>query len=372
MLKLLLIFSLLVNISSEAAKLKDIAQVRGAKFNQLTGYGIIVGLTGTGDRGLDLTSNSLGLALKGMGVQTLNDRVETRNAAAVVLTATLSPFAKLGSRIDVHVASLGTASSLDGGTLIVTPLKGADGNVYAMAQGRIVVSKKPEEGSRSSQKNYVAGEIPVGATIEREIAADWQGQKQIHYQLFNADFTTAARTAFLVNQELSGKYATAQDAGIIEILVPPKFEGRMVDFISSLENLEVETSERAKVVINSRAGTVVVGNNVRVMPVTLAHQNLRVEVLPVEKENPAPAVGPLAPGATPPGQPPGAPPTQSSMVPLAQKKEKTKTLHFLKGQTSVEDLVQSLNDIGASPEELIAVFQALKNSGALLADLEIL
>jgi flagellar P-ring protein precursor FlgI len=332
------------SLSAFAARLKDLAALKGQRINQLTGYGVVVGLAGTGDKGGELTANSLGQVLKGFGLDQKPEKIDTRNAAGVLVSAVLPPFARSGTAIDITLSAIGTATSLEGGVLLMTALRGADGKVYAMAQGKVMIVKR--EGGQGAAKavpvSLVTAEVPGGATLEREVAADWNSLKELRYQLFNPDFTTAARIARRINEELAGKYATAADAGTVDVILPYGFEGSTVDLIAQVESIDVEADTRARVVINPRTGTVVLGERVRVLPVAIAHGNLRLEV----KDPAAPAAaGPTAP--------------------------KGHSVMMLGGGANISDVVAGLNDLGASPDDLLSVLQSLKASGALLADLEV-
>ncbi len=330
-----------------AARVKDLAAIKGMRTNQLTGYGIVVGLAGSGDSSFDLTTSSLGQALKSLGIDS-KASVESKNAAAVFVTATLPAFARVGSSVDVSVSSVGNAASLEGGTLMMTALRGPDGVVYAMAQGKLQVESRSGKTSGSAgPKHLLAAQITNGASVEREIVYNWSDLKEFRYQLHNADFTTAARIAVRINEELSGRYAIAQDAGAIQVVVPYGSESNPVDLIAQIESIEVEADSSAKIIVNPRTGTVVLGDSVRILPVAIAHGNLSVEV----KNTRSPAAD----------------------EPSAPKAEKNKNkVMMVNGSASISDLVAGLNEMGASPDDLIAILKSLKSSGALLAELEIL
>jgi flagellar P-ring protein precursor FlgI len=348
--------ALICGSTAHAARIKDLASLKGVRTNQLTGYGIVVGLAGTGDSGFDMTATSLGQALKTLGIDHHNDKLESKNAAAVFVSATLPPFARNGAPLDITVSSVGAASSLEGGTLMVTSLRGPDGQVYAMAQGKISIeSRTGKNGSGGGSKNLVTASVPGGAVIEKEINYNWSELKELRYQLHNPDFTTAARIAVRINQELSGRFAIPQDGGTVQVVVPYGFELTPVDLIAQIESIEVEADRAAKVVVNPRTGTVVLGDFVRIMPVAIAHGNLSVEV----KDTRKPASDPGAGGD-------GAP------APAAQGEKNKNKVMMVNGAASISDLVAGLNDMGASADDLIAVLRSLKASGALLAELEVL
>jgi flagellar P-ring protein precursor FlgI len=266
------------------------------------------------------------------------------------VTALLPPFTRQGTYLDVTVSSVGSATSLDGGTLLMTALRGPDGNVYAVAQGKIVTSRRGDflarfdTNRRPTGQTLVTAQVPQGALLEKEVAFEFQKQKELKYQLQNPDFTTAARIARRINDELGGKYATAEDGGTVAVLMPYTFEGGVVDLVARIESLDVEQDTRAKVVINPRTGTIVMGEQVRVSPVAIAQGNLRVEIRDEERK----ANGPVG----------------------FDRREAHHVALLSKG-TSVADIAASLNEIGASGDDLISLFQALKASGALVAELEI-
>jgi len=335
-------------VAADAARLKDIASLRGARDNQLLGYGIVIGLAGTGDKSSELTENSLGFALKGMGVDMkTTQKPETKNIAAVVVSATLPAFVKNGSRLDVTVSSIGSATSLNGGTLLATALRGPDGIVYAMSQGKIVTQKRGDGGSKVGGQTVVTASVPMGAILEKEVRFDFAAQKELKYQLNQPDFTTAARASQRINEELGGKFATASDAATIDVILPYTFEGSPVDLIARLEAVEIEADRRAKIVLNQRTGTVVLGDNVQIAPVAIAHNNLKLEVRDTkaakggDEEGGAPAAG------------------------------KSKSVIPLQPGPSIAEVAASLNEMGASADDLVTLIQALKASGALTAEVEL-
>jgi len=331
-----------VTLSAQAARLKDIATLRGARDNQLLGYGLVIGLAGTGDKSSELTENSLGFALKGMGVDVKSQKNETKNVAAVVVSATLPPFIKNGARLDVTVSSIGSATSLNGGTLLSTALRGPDGIVYAMSQGKIVTQKRGDNSSKVGGQTVVTASVPMGAILEKEITVDFAAKRELRYQLNQPDFTTAARVSQRINEELGGKFATASDAATIEVILPYQFEGSPVEIVARLEGVEVEADRKAKVVLNQRTGTVVLGDNVQVAPVAIAHGNLKLEI-----RDPKAVEGEEA-GPT-----------------------KSKSVMAIAPGPSIAELASSLNDMGATADDLVTVIQALKASGALTAEVEL-
>lgn len=346
-----------------ATRIKDIAMLKGARNNQLVGYGLVVGLPGTGDKNNELTQGSLSLMLKGLGLETKTQGMETKNTAVVVVSTVLPPFTRLGTQLDVTVSSIGSAGSLEGGSLMMTALKGADGRIYAMAQGKINPLKKSSGGGGGAagggggggSANMVSAVIPNGAILEREVSFDFSKEKELRYLLNNPDFTTAARMAKRINEELGGKYATAHDPSMVDIIFPYQYEGTPVELVAQIEGIEVETDRKAKVVINPRTGTVILGEAVRIAPVAIAHSNLKVEVKEDEKRAPSSAS------------------TQQAAAEEASKSgdsSKSKRVMVMGNGTNIAEVVMSLNEMGATPDDLITLLQSLKASGALMADLE--
>jgi flagellar P-ring protein precursor FlgI len=348
------VLSALVSFDAFAIRLKDLATVRGSKENQVIGYGMVVGLPGTGDRGGDFTEGSLNTALKGLGVDPKTSRIASKNSAAVIVSGNLPAFSKVGSKFDITVASIASASSLEGGTLMMTPLKGADGKVYAVASGRIAVTKRSERGTSAFQA-MLSAVIPDGAIIEKDVELDFANIKDLKYQLHAPDFTTAARIAQRINEELSGKYATAMDPGTVDVILPYGLAESPVDVVAKLESLEVEPDRKAKVVVNRKTGAVVLGDLVRVAPVSIAHNNLRIQIkdemrqVAAEVENPE-----QVPSAVP-----AAPPRAPRQVTMPNR------------PPNIADVVTALNEVGANADDIIFVLQSMKNSGALAAELEL-
>ena len=319
---------------SHAARLKDIATIKGVRENILIGYGIVVGLKGTGDSSTDITSQSLTRLFTKLGLDMQNNTsVKSKNAAAVIVTAKLPPFARMGNKLDVTVSSIGDAGSLEGGVLLVTPLKAGDQSIYAVAQGPVSLGSIAD----GTTKNFpTTGRVSSGATIEKDLDVNFSGKKNFRLALHNADFTTAARTTAVINGELGGKYASARDSGTIDVIVPFQYEGNTVELVALLESVIIHEDTKAKVVLNERTGTVVMGSHVSLDPVAIAHGELSIEVK----------------GAT--------------------KGTKAERLAEFKTSTTVSDLVKVLNTLGVQPKDLTAIFQTLKQVGALKADLEIL
>ena len=320
-------------IPSYAARVKDIANVRGVRDNQLIGYGIVVGLKGTGDSKAEFTNKSISRMLDKLGNKVEDKEVASKNVAAVIITASLPAFARAGNKMDITVSSVGDASSLQGGTLLQTPLRAADQQIYAVAQGSVLVGG-------GSDAHPTVGRLPNGAIIERDVAEDFTSRKMFRLTLHNPDFTTSARLAKKINLDLSGKYATAKDAGTVDIVVPFAYEGRAVELLASIESLEVTPDARARVIVNEKTGTVVIGENVRISRVAISHGDLTVKVEGTGKNK--------------------------------SKDQAADRVAVLDTGTSVGDLVKAMNNLGVSPKDLITILQNIKAAGALQGELEIL
>ncbi|WJW76842.1 flagellar basal body P-ring protein FlgI [Thiohalobacter sp. IOR34] len=347
-----------------AERIKDLATLAGVRDNQLVGYGIVVGLNGTGDKTqqIPFTVQSVKSMLAKFGV-TVPPEISTKlkNVAAVSLSAVLPPFAKRGQTIDVTVSSIGDAKSLRGGTLLMSPLKGADGQVYALAQGNLVVGGLSAGGSDGSSVTVnvpSVGRIPNGATVERELGNPFAQGDSLMLNLHTADFTTANRLAKSINRTLGSPMARAVDASSIRVNAP-RDPSQRVAFVSMLENLEVEPGEApARVIVNSRTGTVVIGSHVRVMPAAVSHGSLTVTITETSQvSQPAP----LSTGQTVV--------TPSSDVAVSE--DKSRMFMFDPGVT-LNDIVLAVNRVGAAPSDLVAILEALKAAGALRAELIVL
>lgn len=330
---LLLILTSLTFSGYTQGRLKDLITVKGVRENPLIGYGLVIGLSGTGDGGGDVTTQSLKKMFQSLGLKDANE-VSANNVAAVIVTATLAPFARIGQKMDVTVSSIGDASSLQGGTLLVTPLKGGDGKIYAVASGKLSLG-----GAKAAEKGAASGRIPDGAVVEKEMSLDFHNRKGLRLALKRPDFTTAARIEKVINMELGGRYATAKDSTTIDLIVPPQYESKVVKLLAVLENVAVESDRKAKIVINEKTGTIVAGGDVILHEVAIGHGDLVIEV-----------------GAGQEGESAKGP----------------KHLHLVKKSTTLKELVEALNAIGTSPEDLISIFQALKKNGGLIAELEFL
>lgn len=345
-----------------ASRVKDIALVEGGRDNQLVGYGIVVGLAGDGDSNAQSTLRSVANALERHGLQVDPTQIKAKNTAAVMITADIAAFLKPGSRIDITVASIGDAKSLQGGVLLQTPLLGADGRVYAVGQGPIAiggfVGGTGGAGGATVQKNHpTVGVISNGAIVEREIPARFVQEGMLALQLHNPDFTSAARTAAAINAAFGGA-ATARDAATIDVRVPASHQGREVVFLAELGAIEVMPDTLARIVINERTGTIVATSSVRLSQVAISHGALTITV--------ASSLGVSQPNAfSPSGQTVVVPSTRTDV-------EETKGGFTVVDETpSIERLAAALNALGVSTREMMAIFQTLKRSGALQAELVI-
>ncbi|MHB0938737.1 MAG: flagellar basal body P-ring protein FlgI [Armatimonadota bacterium] len=345
--------------ASAAVRVKDIARVYGARDNQLMGYGLVVGLNGTGDSNATLfTSQALANMLQRQGITVPLGKMKVKNVAAVMVTVDINPFVKSGDRIDINVSSLGDATSLQGGTLLQTPLTGADNKVYAVAQGSISLGGYSAEGAGASKTSGhpTVGRIPNGALVENEIPMPIVENGVLTFTLNYPDFTTATRMTEAINAKLAGA-ARARDAGTVDITVPDAYRQRLVELVATVGELTVVPDSRARVVINERTGTVVVGGNVTVSPVALAQGNLTISIdtaLLVSQP------GPLSGGTT-----------VSEKVNTIETNEPQASFTMLRGNT-VDELVRTLNAMKVSPRDVIAILQSLKQAGALQAELQIL
>ena len=345
---------------AHATRLKDLATFSGVRSNQLVGYGLVVGLSGTGDgTSSPFTIRSMANMLEKMGVQVDAGALKPKNVASVMVTANMPVTSRPGSRIDVAVASIGDSKSLFGGTLLMTPLKGIDGQVYGIAQGALTLGGFSAQGEASiATKNVVtAARIPNGATIERPVPFEFNDQRKLTLNLSTDDFGTTMRIVRSMNGALGGNYATARDVSTVDLRVPDRYVGNMVPLIASLENLEISVDGKARVVVDERTGTIVLGGNVRMEKVAVAHGNLQVVV--------AETMDVSQPGALSGGQTVASPNTD------IQVEEQNNRLMLMEGAT-LQEMVDGLNAIGATPRDLISILRALKVSGALHAELEVI
>ena len=362
-------FCLLLSVTpAHAARLKEIANIDGIRHNQLVGYGLVIGLNGTGDKsGTIFTIQSLTSMLQKMGIKLNQADVKVKNVAAVMITSDLPPFAKPGSKLDILVSSIGDAQSLQGGTLLMTPLKGPDGQVYAVAQGAVSVGGYVAGGGgESAQKNHpTVGIISGGALVEKEVPMEIGSREAfsttISIILNMPDFTTSQRVATIINKSFGDDTAVAVDGAMIRLSVPDRFREKIVELVSVVEGLDVNTDAVSRVVVNERTGTVVMGENVRISKVAISHGNLSVRIK-TEFDVSQPQPFTFSEGA------------KTAVVPRQELKveEQEARLIELPAGVSLSDVVKALNAVGISPRDLIAILQAMKSAGALQAELVII
>ncbi len=348
--------------TAQCARIKDLAAIKGIRSNQLTGYGLIVGLDGTGDKsGADFTTQALANMMDRMGIHVDKDDLSVKNIAAVIVTADIPAFARIGNKIDVVASSIGDAKSLAGGTLLLTPLKGVDGQVYALAQGPVTLGGVGAGGSGgTTQKNHLqVARIANGASIEREIPVVLDGKKALILSLFNPDFTTAKRVADTINASIGDGVAEAVDSSALRLNIPENMqESKVAEFLADIETLSIVPDTRAKVVVNEKTGTVVIGENVTISTVAVAHGNLTVTI---KKSSEVSQPEPFTQGET----------VTTSQSDVAVDEEEVKVMP-LPGGATIGELVKGLNSIGVSPRDLITILQSIKAAGALQAELEII
>jgi flagellar P-ring protein precursor FlgI len=352
-----------LDVSAHAtSRIKDLANIEGVRQNQLIGYGLVVGLNGTGDtlNNIPFTKQSLQAMLERMGVNIRGATIRTGNVAAVMVTGNLPAFATQGTRMDITVSAMGDAKSLQGGTLLVTPLLGADGNVYAVGQGSLTIGGFAAEGAAASVTKGVPtnGRIANGAIVEREIEFALNKMPNVRLALRNADFTTAKRIAAAVNDFLGTKTAEPIDPSTVQLSIPAEFKGNVVALLTEIEQLQVEPDIAAKIVIDERSGIIVMGRDVRVATVAVAQGNLTVTI----SESPQVSQpNPLSRGRTVV--------TPRTAVGVS---EDGKKLALVKNGVSLQELVDGLNGLGIGPRDLIGILQAIKAAGAIEADIEVM
>jgi flagellar P-ring protein precursor FlgI len=357
-------------------RVKDVARVQGVRENSLYGYGLVIGLGGTGDRSRSnpFTPQAIASMLQRLGISVPVDRLDGKNVAAVIVTAKLPPFARTGLALDITVSSLGDATTLQGGTLLLTPLLGADGRVYALAQGPLSVGGFAASGAGgdSVQKNHpTVGRVPGGAVVEREVpmALDPSG---LTFALLQPDFTTAVRLARAINEagaaagaperraDPSPEIARAVDASTVLVRVPAGEQSHLIEFIARIESAQLTVDTPARVVINERTGTVIMGNQLRISTVAVSHGNLSIHISEEKQVSQPP---PLAPRSA-----------TTVVVPKSEVtvREDKGQLAVVREGASIGDVVQALNTLGVTPRDLIAILQAIRQAGALMAELEIM
>lgn len=338
---------LLFSIQNEAraARLKDLASIKGVRNNQLVGYGLVVGLTGTGDgTKAAFTNQSLVNMMQNLGMPLSKSDVNVKNVASVMITAQLPPFAKIGQTIDVVLSSLGDATSLQGGTLLPTELKGLDNKVYAIAQGPLSIGgfEVANQSANTQKKHLTVARIPGGASVEREVRVSFAGKGQIALSLNQSDFTTVERMVRTINESLGGKYASAVDGSTVAVTVPEQYAGQEISLLAQLEKLEVVPDTPARVVLDERTGTVVMGENVRIGRIAVSHGNLSLLV------------------------------SGQAQTPSEEAGNSGDTVVRFPAGASLGEVVRALNSMGVTPRDMIAIFQSIKAAGALQAELEII
>ncbi len=364
-LKILIAFTLVSYgfgpAASATVKIKDIVDVEGVRGNDLVGYGLVIGLDGSGDtiRNSPYTEEALSNLLERLGVNIQGSDFRPNNVAAVVVTAALPAFARSGSRIDINVSSIGDAKSLAGGTLIMTPLNAADGEVYAVAQGSVLISGFQAEGDGASITEGVptSGTIPNGARIEKEVNFDFSTMSRIRLALRSPDFTTAERIEAEINTKFSSPIATLLDSGTVELDLTATGQSP-ARIISQIENYDLIPAQKARVVIDQRSGTIVLGQNVKVSPVAVTHGSLTVTV--------AESLAVSQPNAFGDGD--------TAVVPQSEidiQEEGSRMFRFDSG-TQLDDIVRAVNQVGAAPGDLMAILEAMKQAGALRAELVVI
>ncbi len=367
-MRLLISLSLILPVSlatpAQASRIKDVAEFEGVRSNMLIGYGLVVGLNGTGDslRNSPFTRQSLESMLERLGVNTRGATLNTNNIAAVMVTSSLPPFATQGTNIDVAISAMGDAKSLRGGILLVTPLMGADSEVYAVAQGPVSVGgfSASGQGAKVTKGVPTNGKIANGAIVERTIVFELASMQQIKLSLRNPDFTTAQRITAAINGRLGGPMAAMIDPSTVNMTLPENYPGGMVSLITNIEQLQITPDQPATVVVDEASGIIVMGKDVRINTVAIAQGNLTIRVTETPQvSQPAP----FSTGGT----------TQvvdRSSVEVDQGEDKK--LAVLKDGVSLEDLVNGLNALGIGPSDMISILQAIKASGALQAEIEVM
>ncbi len=368
---LVLTGGLLTPSGADAVRIKDIGVIEGVRENQLLGYGLVVGLDSTGDRviGGQFTIQAMMSMLNKMGINLVIDPIQllTRNIASVMVTAKLPPFSKPGMTLDVMVSSMANAKSLQGGTLLLTPLKAANQQVFAVAQGPVSIGgflggTGGAGGATVTKNHQAAGVVPGGAIIEKELPVDIDSWATVSVLLRQPDFTTAIRTAEAIESAFGKGSASAMNAGSVKATIPQVFQGRVVEYIASIEGLDVTVDSIAKVVVNERTGTVVLGEHVRISTCAISHGNLTISVkntLNVSQPS-APLIGSSA------GQTTVTPDVQTEI------KEQESRLLVVDETVTLGEVVRALNAVGVTPRDLVAILSALRSAGALQANLEII
>lgn len=357
------VFLLAGGQAAASSRIKDIADFEGVRENQLVGYGLVVGLNGTGDniKSINFAKESLISMLDQLGINARDGQLKSKNIAAVMVTASLPPFARQGSRIDVMVSAMGDAKSLQGGTLIATPLSGANGEVYAVAQGQIATGSVSAQGNNASVTRGVptSGRIANGAIIENEIDFALDNLKNIRIALRNPDFTTARRISDAINAMLGQPASKALDPATVDLQIPQEYEDKVVDLMTKVEQLQVQPDQLAKVVIDESSGIIVIGKDVKINRLAIAQGNLTIKISEI------PMVSqplPFSNGTT----------ITQNVTAIDVNEEVNSRLSVLDTGVNLQELVDGLNALGVTPRDLISILQAVKASGALQADIEVI
>lgn len=357
------VFLLAGGQAAASSRIKDIADFEGVRENQLVGYGLVVGLNGTGDniKSINFAKESLISMLDQLGINARDGQLKSKNMAAVMVTASLPPFARQGSRIDVMVSAMGDAKSLQGGTLIATPLNGANGEVYAVAQGQIATGSVSAQGNNASVTRGVptSGRIANGAIIENEIDFALDSLKNIRIALRNPDFTTARRISDAINAMLGQPASKALDPATVDLQIPQEYEDKVVDLMTKVEQLQVQPDQLAKVVIDESSGIIVIGKDVKINRLAIAQGNLTIKISEI------PMVSqplPFSNGTT----------VTQNVTAIDVNEEVNSKLSVLDTGVNLQELVDGLNALGVTPRDLISILQAVKASGALQADIEVI
>jgi flagellar P-ring protein precursor FlgI len=359
-----LILCLLLPSEASAVRIKDIATFSGVRDNQLIGYGLVVGLSGTGDKkDSAFTMRSMVNMLEKMGVQVDMKQMKPKNVAAVMVTAKMPVSAKPGTRLDVTVSSLGDSTSLLGGVLIQTPMKGVDGKVYVLAQGPLTVggfsvtAGQPQAQAQAQKNVTTVAQVPGGGIVERSVPFEFNSQDSLTLSMSTPDFSTTNQVVERINKALGGTFARSVDVGTVTLDIPSDFRGNMVPLMASLENIEITPDSAAKVVVDEKTGTIILGRDVRISRVAVAHGNLHVMV---SENQDVSQPGPFSGGTT----------AITPSTDIATNEEQ-RNLNILEGAT-LQELVDALNSVGATPRDLISILRSMKAAGALHAQLEVL
>ncbi len=363
-LAVLMLLFVAVGGAQASSRIKDIVQFEGVRDNMLVGYGLVVGLNGTGDTLKDghFTQQSLQAMLNRLGVKPTTDGISSDNVAAVMVTATLPPFARQGSRIDATVSALGDSSSLLGGTLLVTPLLGADGEVYAVAQGQLAVGGFTAEGAAETITKGVptSARIANGAIIEREVGFELANMETFKLNLRNPDFTTARRIAQAVNAFLGSNSARPSDLSTVHIRVPKSYRQNVVNLLTDIEQLRIQPDQLARVIIDEQSGIIVMGENVRISTVAIAQGNLTIRITETQQVS---QPGPFAEVGTT---------TTVERSDIEVEEDSDKRLMVVNEGVTLQELVNGLNALGIGPRDMITILQAVKAAGAMQADIQVM